>query len=173
MKLVPMRYAGYSFRHNPSKLKIEDEANIVSLISPWSPPDSRHLGRRLRIIRGEGELYGADCIEQYRQLSRLYEREEKGILSLPKMAPMTAYLRELQLIAEPQEDVLRFTFSFVETQGEQRAVDPEPCYLVESDGESLWDIAYANGVEIDTLVRLNPQICRIADLAAGEKVRLC
>ena len=173
MKNVPMRFAGYTFRHNPSKLTIEDEANVVGVVSPCTPPDSTHLGRGLRIIRGEGELYGADCIMQYRGIRNLYLNGEKGLLSLPHMPPMTAYLRELRLIAEPREDELSFTFTFIETQGKTGSVDDEAFYTVAADGESLWDIAFAHGLDIDTLVMLNPQICCISELDEGEKVRLC
>lgn len=173
MKNVPMRYAGFTFLHNPSKLTIEEKSNIVSLISPCAPPDSVRLGRGLRTVSGEGELYGADCLEQYRRLAALCEREEKGLLSLPKLPPMTAYLKELRLTAEAQEDLVSFAFTFTETQGEQSAVTADSIYTVRSDGESLWDIAYLHGLSIDRAVELNPHIRMIASLRAGEKVRLC
>ena len=173
MKNVPMRYAGLPFLHNPSKLTIEDKANIMSLISPCAPPDSLRLGRGLRTVRGEGELYGADCLEQYRRLAALCEREEKGILSLPKLPPMTAYLKELRLTAEPHEDLVSFSFTFIEALGEQSAVTADSVYTVVSDGESLWDVAYLHGLSIDRAVELNPHIRYIASHSAGEKVRLC
>ena len=173
MKNVPMRFAGYTFRHNPSKLTIEDAANMMQLISPLTAPDSRYLGKELRIIRGEGELYGADCLLQYRALAALYERGEKGLLSLPGLAPMPAYFRELKLLAENREDVISFRFTFIEAQGELCPLTSENVYTVTQDGESLWEIAYRHDADIDTLVRLNPQIGFIAHLTAGEKVRLC
>lgn len=173
MKNVSMRFGGYTFRHNPAKLRIDDEANIVRLISPCTPPDSIALGRKLRVITGEGELYGADCTEQYCGLHSLYEKGSKGLLSLPNMPPVYAYLRELRLIAEPSDDVLSFSFGFIEARGGAEAVTPEDCYTVRDDGESLWDIAYACGSSVDELVRLNPQIRYIGCLSAGEKVRIC
>lgn len=173
MKNVPMRFAGYTFRHNPSKLRIEDTAQIMRILSPDKAPDSRRLNRGLRTVSGEGEMYGADCLGQYSGLLALYEQGERGLLSLPHIPPMTAYLKELHLAAEPQEDVLRFSFTFIETLGAQQEPDAEPFYTVTAQGESLWDIAYMNGRTIDELVRLNPQIRYIAELNAGEKVRLC
>ena len=173
MKNVPMRFAGYTFGHNPAKLKIEDAAHIALIQTPFAPPDSRHMGRKARIIRGEGELYGTDCIEQYRELYALYERAERGMLSLPKMPPMTAYLKELYLEAQASENVLSFGFTFVEAQGASVGVTADSVYTVSVDGESLWDIAYVSGLSIDEAVRLNPQIPDIGSLSAGEAVRLC
>lgn len=173
MKNAPMRFAGYTMRHNPAKLKIEDAARVVGILPPGADPDSLHLGRGLRAVRGEGELYGADCIAQYRELCSLYERGGKGLLSLPQMPPMTAYLKELRLTAEPQEDVLGFAFTFIEAQEDRSAVSGDAFYTVTQQGESLWDIAYAHDCGIDTLVRLNPQIEWIDELHPGEKVRLC
>lgn len=173
MKNVPMRFAGHIFRHNPSKLRIEDKANVVRLVPPFTPPDSRMLSRGLRVVSGEGELYGADCLEQYRGLLSLYERGERGILSLPKLPPMRAYLSSLSLLAENREDVLSFSFTFTEAMNESCAVTSDSIYTVAEDGESLWDIAYDHGTDIDMLVMLNPQIRDISDLDAGEKVRLC
>lgn len=173
MKNVPMRFDGFCFTHNPAKLKIEDTDNIVAILSPFDVPDSLRLGRRLRVIRGEGELYSADCIEQYNTLYTLYAQGHRGLLSLPHMAPMTAYLKELGLIAEPREDVLTFSFSFIEAKGDSTPVSACDHYTVTEQGESLWDIAYRFHKGIDTLVELNPQIRYIDALNAGERVKLC
>ena len=173
MKNAPMRFGGFSFHHNPSKLKIEDVNNILRVESPCAEPDSIMLGSRLRRISGEGELYGADCIEQYRALCGIVKEGRKGLLSLPHMPPVYAYLTELRLIAEPDENVLGFAFSFIEAKGEAVSVTPESVYTVSVDGESLWDIAYAHGLGIDELVALNPQIRFIDSLDAGEEVRVC
>lgn len=173
MKNVPMRFGGFTFGHNPSKLKIDDDQNIAAVLPPFGEPDSVRLGRRPRVIRGEGELYGTDCIAQYNALCALYAQGRRALLCLPHMAPMTAYLRELILTAEPREDILGFAFTFIEARGEAETVSAEPYCTVSEQGASLWDIAYAADSDIDTLVRLNPQIRDIDALNAGERVRLC
>ena len=173
MKNVPMRFDGFSFGHNPSKLRIEDADNITAILPPFGAPDSVRLGRRLRVVRGEGELSGADCIAQYNRLHDLYEQGRRGLLSLPHMAPMTAYLKELTLSAEPKEDLLSFSFVFIEARPETGAVNERGFYTVTRQGESLWDIAYRFGKDIDALVAQNPQIRDIDGLNAGERVRLC
>ena len=172
MKNAPMRFNGLGLSHNPSKLRISDSANIMELISPGALPDSRYLGRGLRVISGEGELYGGDCLEQYGRLNDMYMRGESGVLSFPHLPVMYAYLKELSMTAEPIEDVLGYSFVFVETRGPASA-DTSAEYITLEEEGSLWDIAYEHGADIDTLAALNPHIPFIAHIGAGEKVRLC
>ena len=173
MKNVPMRFCGYTLHHNPSNLKVESFSSVHELYSPCCKPESIHLGNRLRRIRGEGELYGADCIAQFRRLHTLYEQQEKGLLSLPHMPSMTAYLRELDMIAEPKENVLGYRFEFVEAHPHAEGAYDAQVHVTLVEGESLWDISHHYGVPIDELVRLNPQVRYIDMLDEGERVRLC
>lgn len=173
MKNAPMRFDSLGLSHNPSKLRITDAANVRELVSPTFPTDSVHLGRGLRKIYGEGELCGADCIDRYRALEQKYQSGKKGLLCLPHMRPIFAYLQELSMTAEPVEDVLRYSFVFVETRSRTEDSEAERYYITTDDGESLWDISFDRGVAIDELVRLNPQIEYIDNLSMGERVRLC
>ncbi len=173
MKNVAMRFCGYDFHHNPATLKIESEGNIRELTSPCCEPKADHLGYRLRHISGEGELYGADCIAQFRELMRLHENGTSGLLTLPHMPPIEAYLKELQMLAQPKEDVLTYRFEFVEQSRCDVPKEAFEYYETIVPGESLWDIGYRYHVAIDTLVGLNPQIEYIDSLKEGERVRLC
>lgn len=173
MKNVPMRFCGYTLHHNPATLKIENIGNIRELDSPCCEPQTEHLGNRLRHISGEGELYGAECIKQYRELCGLFDKGKAGLLSLPHMPALYAYLSELRLIAEPREDVLTFRFAFIESQPPAKDESSIGVYTTQTEGESLWDIGYRFDVPIDVLVTLNPQIMYIDDLDEGERVRLC
>lgn len=173
MKNAPMRFDGMSLRHNPAALRIENRENIRELGSPCCEPDSVGLGIAMRRISGEGELYGADCIAQYRALEALHRSGRRAKLVLPHMPPLYAYLKELSLTAEPKEDVLSYRFTFIEAQSPRRARQGARYYLTLSQGESLWDIAYVTGTPVETLASLNPQIPYIDDLREGERVRLC
>ena len=169
---APMRFDGMSLHHNPHKLHIENEHRIRSLCTPSADADSLYLNRQPCVISGEGELYGADCLAQYQALFRRYQSKKRSKLALPHLSPLYAYLRELRLIAEPEEDVLTYRFVFVEAQSPRLHV-PSAEYYISEEGETLWNIGYQNGVAIDVLVRLNPQIPHIDALKAGERVRLC
>ena len=172
MKNAPLRFDGMSLHHNPHKLHIENRHHIRSLSTPTAACDSLYLNRKPCVISGEGELYGADCLMQYQALYRLYRSRKRAKLALPQLPTMYAYLRELQLLAEPEENVLTYRFVFAEAQS-PRLHEPSAEYYFAEEGESLWNIAYSCGVAIDALVRLNPQIPHIDDLAAGERVKLC
>ena len=173
MRLAPMRFSGVSMRHNPEKLSINGKNRLQEFMSPCCEADSRFLGRELCRISGEGVLFGADCIEQYHVLETLRQNQTPAKLVLPKMQPLYAYLKELSLSAEPQDDVLHYRFVFVEAKSPRKAITGEQVYVTVSQGESLWDIAYACGRPIEALTALNPQIPLIDDINQGVRVRLC
>lgn len=172
MKLAPLRFGGMSLHHNPEKLVIADKNHIHQYHSPCCTADSESLGRELKVITGEGELYGQDCLTQYEQLLRMQACQTRSKLVLPKMQPMYAYLRELSLTAQPVEDVLRYRFVFVEAQSPRQSTQPVT-YLTAVEGDSLWDIAYACHVPVERLMALNPHIPFINELNEGGRVRIC
>ena len=89
------------------------------------------------------------------------------------MPAIRAYLKELQLIAEPKENVISYRFVFTEAQPPAKDGAARTVYETLVEGESLWDIGYLFRVPIETLVRLNPQIRYIDSLKQDERVRLC
>ena len=173
MKNAPIRFCGYSLHHNPHKLTIENSGNVRELVTPCCQPDSVHLGLGLRRISGEGELYGTDCLAQYRALELLHRSQSLGKLVLPHMAPLYAYLKELRMSAEAQDDVIRFQFEFTEARSPREAQPSGEVYITAAPDESLWDIAYCSGVSVERLTQLNPQIAYIDCLDRGERVKLC
>lgn len=173
MKLAPMRFGGVSLRHNPEKLSISGKNRLQEFLSTCCEADSEILGRELCRISGEGVLFGADCIEQYQRLEKLQLYHTPSKLVLPKMQPMYAYLKELSIAAEPQDDILHYRFVFVETKSPRKVLQGEQIYVTVSQGESLWDIAYAYGRPIEELTALNPQIPLIDDITEGVRVRIC
>ena len=173
MKLAPMRFGGVSMRHNPEKLSISGKNRLQEYLSPCCEADSVILGRELCRVSGEGVLFGADCLEQYHTLEKLQHSHRPSKLVLPKTQPMYAYLKELSLSAESQDDVLRYRFVFCEAKSPRKATQGEQVYVTMSQGESLWDIAYRFGRPIEALTALNPQIPLIDEISEGERVRLC
>ena len=173
MKNAPMRFDGLSLHHNPHKLVIENESRLRELPTMKRTLSTDQLYRKPCVISGEGELYGTGCLDQYLVLERLYRTQKRGKLALPHMKPVYAYLKELRLLSEPHENILRYRFVFVETQSPRLRVPEASYYYTVSQGESLWDISYRFGVGIDDLVRLNPQIPHIDSLDETERVRLC
>ena len=173
MKYVPMRFDGISLRHNPEKFGITGKNHIREYASPCCEADSRKLNRELRRISGEGEICGDDCIAQYRELEKLQISGKRAKLVLPRMQPMYAYLKELELTAKPVDNVLYYRFVFVEAMSTRPETVDKDYYLTVREGESLWDISYMYDVPIERLVTLNPHIPYIDELEAGERVRVC
>ena len=173
MKNAPMRFAGMSLHHNPHQLTISCSENLSEIVSPCCKPDSLSLGAKLYRVAGEGELYGADCLKQYQQLDALRQARRREKLVLPRMEPMYAYLSELSLKAQPQEDVITYRFVFTEAQSDRKNPRHQRFYLTDDQGESLWDISRTFGIGIEKLIELNPSVKNIDALSGGMKVRLC
>lgn len=173
MKNAPMRFCGLSLHHNPGTLSVSESGNIRELISPCCDPDSTGLGLRVTVVSGEGEFYGTDCLEQYRQLEALQKAQKRGKLMLPRRDALYAFLKELSLTAPPLENVVRYRFKFVGAKSSRASGSCPEVYYTRSDGESLWDIGYRFGIGVERLVELNPHIAHIDDLSENERVRLC
>lgn len=173
MRFAPMRFGGMSLRHNPARLNISGSDCVREYRSPCCDADSRSLGRELRRIEGEGEFCGKDCIAQFRALEKLHNRSKRAKLVLPRMEPMYAYLKELEMTAKPVDDVLFYRFLFVEAQSPRPDARNAEIYVTTAEGESLWDISYACDVPVERLTALNPQIPLIDELRRGERVRIC
>ena len=150
MKLIPMRFKGVTWRHNPRELTFESEKQINELHAPYAGCTVQDTGRRGMCVKGEGELFGADCLEQFRALLALFREGGSGVLSIENVKPFHAVFESLTLIGKPKPDVLTYRFLF-----------------------NLWDVSYRFGIGIDALMALNPQVKRPDILTEGEVVRLC
>ena len=171
MKNAPMRFAGMSLHHNPHQLTLSCSENLCELVSPCCEPDSLSLGAKLYRIAGEGELYGSDCLAQYQNLDSLRQAHRREKLVLPRMEPMYAYLKELSMKAQPQEDVIQYRFVFTQAQSDRKTSRPR--YYLTDNTEILWDVSRTFGVAVEELVALNPSVKNIDSLDAGMRVRLC
>ncbi len=171
MILSLMRFAGHNFRHNPVEIKIENKKLRKSSLVPFRGEVSAEGLRKCTVISGKGEFVGEDCIEQYKKLHSLYEKGERGVLSIPGLMPFYAYISGLTALGETTPDLISYSFEFTEITGirEQRKRE----YHTVSEGETLYDIACVEGVSLESLATLNPHLRRPDDLCVGEKVRLC
>jgi hypothetical protein len=171
MKLLPMRFMGYEWHHNPREITFECEKTINENLVPMSDSEIQDTGRKNMLIKGVGELYGSDCLEQFEALLSLFKKGGTGVLSVEELEPVFAVFESVKLLGTPREDVLTYSFVFREVMSEkEKAV---PCRHIAGNGETLWDISYKYGIVIDELVRLNPQVRRPDILTEGEEVRLC
>lgn len=173
MILAKIRYKGYSWVHNPKTLKVTKEQILRENQIPFGKSDIQDLGGKSRVISGTGQLCGEDCLIQYQQLLELQSLEGSGILSLPDTKPFYAFFKSIELDCDPTPEVVTYNFVFIEDVSRSRVSTEPTYYTVLSNYENLWDISYKYGVDMNTLVSLNPQIKRIDELMKGEKVRIC
>lgn len=172
MTLVPMRFMGVTWHHNPKTLSIQCGKQMQELVYPYEHAESVFLGEHCRVIRGTGELYGEDCIGQFNALCRLYRRKGSGILTLPQMPSVRAEFTELKFISSERKNIVEYAFAFTEMQTEKNDENVHIYHTVKS-GETLWDISYAYETAVETLARLNPWIRTPESLLSGEQVKIC
>ena len=171
MKLVPMRFKGVQWHHNPKEIAFECDKTVNELNSPNGTSYIQNMGRKNMIISGTGELYGNDCLEQFDRLLSLFRQGGQGVLAIPKITPVYAVFESLKIKGEPKPDVLEYSFVFREVM-EEKQQDKAQTYAAE-EGECLWDISYKFGVPIDTLVKFNPNVKRPDISLEGRVIRLC
>lgn len=172
MKPAKIRFKGFEWEHNPETLSVinEDNINEYKLLSGISVTVKN--SSKCRVVKGKGKLAGYDCLDKFNELLKLRSDSESGILTLPRQKPFYAFFKKLELLCEPCEDVITYSFEFVEDSKRNYTVDEKIYHRVES-GETLWDIAYSYSKDINVLVELNPQIIRPDELASGSRVRIC
>ena len=90
MKLVPMRFKGVEWHHNPREITFTFDKTVTETPSPFGKAAVQNLGRKNRLIQGEGELYGADCTRQFRRLLELFKSGGSGALAIPKLGTYKA-----------------------------------------------------------------------------------
>lgn len=172
MKLCAMRFLGYTWHHNPKSLEISSGKKVIDISIPYSDDVVKYFGEKPLKITGVGELYGDDCLVQYQNLKKIYDKGECGILCLPCMHPIYACFEKLQLNATPKKDVLTYSFSFSQVEK-----NPEngyrPSKVVAKMSQTLWDISSEYDVDIEKLVELNPDIMFLNELSTGQEVCIC
>lgn len=171
MKLVPMRFKGVEWRHNPKEIVFECDKNIKELSSPNGTSYIQNMGRKNMTICGTGELYGSDCLEQFDRLLSLFKQGGQGVLAIPKITPVFAVFESLKIKGMPKPDLLEYCFVFREVM-EKKQSDNLSLYTAK-EGECLWDISYKFGISVDKLVRLNPSVKRPDISLEGSVIKLC
>lgn len=170
MKLVPMRFKGFSWHHNPREITFECGRKVNEHKSPFGKAYIQDTGRNNMIVKGVGELYGTDCMEQFNSLLQLFKSGGQGVLAIPKLTPIYAIFESIKILGEPKPDVLTYSFVFREVM--ERKTDAKPLSYV-AENETLWDISRRFNISIDELVALNIHIKRPDIVLDGSVIKLC
>lgn len=167
-----IRYKGYLWEHNPKTLVITTKQKLHEQIIPNGNAVIQDFGKKSRVVKGTGMLFGENCLEQYDKILKLQNKKGSGILSLPNTKPFYAYFKSIELDCDPTPDMVTYNFEFVEDLS-RSVVSGTYRYHTVVEGETLWHIANEYEISIEALVLLNPQIKRIDELKSGEQVRVC
>ena len=172
MTSATIRFKGFSWHHNPKVLQIKNSKNTLNLNYPYDFQATCEMFRKGCVIKGEGELLGEDCIKQFTSLNKLFADKGEGVLSISGLPSVIAIFSKLELLCEPKENVISYSFEFLESSTEDKPLY-KVLYHIASDGESLWDVANIYDIPIETLSSLNKNYMRPDSVKAGDRVILC
>ncbi len=171
MKLVPMRFKGFEWHHNPAQISFECDKQINELKSPNGEAYIQNMGRKNMKISGSGQLFGEDCLEQFDRLFKIFRQGGSGVLAIDGIEPVYAVFESIKILGQPKPDILEYSFVFREIM-ESKSKNTLSVHIAK-EGENLWDISYVYGASVDRLVELNPNVKRPDVLEEGTEVALC
>lgn len=189
MTLSPMKFKDYVWPHNPRVYEISYRKDIISHRVPFGLYALQNTGRRHRVLRGEGEFCGADAYRQFQRLASVFYENTPGTLVHPLWMTTSAYFVSLELMQEPRENYVRYSFEFWECydgydtsfKEVRKAADGNAqtkssketakSYTVQS-GDTFGTIAGRNGLTLEEMIRLNPQIKNIHLIYAGQTLKV-
>lgn len=172
MELALMRYKGISLWCNPVSVEITTRRLTSDYTTYGYGEIHSDIGAGCAVIKGVLELRGEHCIDMYADLRKLQKDPGAGILYVPGYQPIRALFTKLKANADATPEKILCTFEFTE---ENSASEHKPRKSIHTaaEGETLFDIAYICGLKVDELLKLNPQIRRPDEIAAGEKIKIC
>ena len=183
-----MRYKDYIWPHNPRVYAISFQREMGAAKVPFGRYRLQDLGPGHRVMTGEGEFVGPEAYRQFKKLATVFYDEGPGLLVHPVWQTANAYFVELSLTQEPRADYVAYRFAFwegydghntgltvsgggaAETAGGGTAAGAR--WYTVAAGDTLWAIARRQGMGLDALLALNPQIKNPNLIQVGEKVRV-
>lgn len=186
MKLSPMRYKDYVWPHNPRVYSISYVRRVGTMKVPFGRYHMQDLGMDYRILKGEGEFFGPGAYDEFKKLATVFYDNGPGLLIHPVWQSSKAYFVKLQLNQEPISDYVSYSFEFwedyssyekgmTELRAAQTAVNAAQSaaeYYTVRSGDTLWGIAASFGMELEALLKLNPQIKNPNLIFPGDEVRV-
>ena len=186
-----MQYKSYVWPHNPRTYTIQYVRKVAVHKVPFGRYAMQDLGLGRRVMKGEGEFYGAGAYEEFKKLASVFYHSGPGTLIHPVWQSAKAYFVDLTLAQEPRQDYVRYTFTCWEDNDRYREqlepVRPEAggggqtaggevseaaVYHTVVSGETLWGIARAWGMTLGELLVLNPQIKNPNVIQPGQRLRV-
>ena len=167
-----LQFKNFRFPYNPRRFSVQGGKQMFCQFAPGMGDVVRQLGRRARTVTGEGEFFGTGARGQFEKLWALFLEQEDGLLALPATAPFYAYFSSLTLVGEAGENLLRYAFTFLESDREAgKHFEQGTRWTVAAGGEGIWLGAAGAGVSVAQLYRANPALYT-GELREGMELRL-
>lgn len=190
--LTAMRFRSFIWPNNPSRYTVSFARETALHKAPMGAYAMQDLGRTCRVMRGEGEFFGPDAYETFRQLAAEFYKAGPGLLVHPVWQTASAYFTKLELTQEPRRDYVAYAFEFRESwpsaagltkvegsdggsgtvTGGTAAAAAGGKYHTVVLGDTLWGIGKTYGKTVAELVALNPQIANPNLIYVGQEVRV-
>ncbi|WP_099204670.1 hypothetical protein [Scatolibacter rhodanostii] len=168
MSLMTMKFKDFVWPNNPTRIEVKESKTIQQTVIPFYGEQTQNMGLMNRRVNGRGYFTGAESGKTFEALQDVFRQSGAGCLQLPGQLPFQALMESLTFIGEAGENVIEYSFSFVE---KENVTSVKSSQIVISRGEeSLWDYAFQFSVDIEELIRLNPHIRNLHSLNQGEKV---
>lgn len=166
-----MSLGSFVFKINPRMIKISSRRNIVTRDIPYSGSKRTDFGDKGRLIQISGELCSADAAADFEKLRKLFDCGRARILYIPSQKPILALPKVLSLVGEDIEGVIGYSMELEESAETDGSLE---LYTLGNGAASLWDISYEQGISVEMLLSLNPDIRRPDNvIPAGRRIRLC
>lgn len=172
--LALMRYKNFIWPNNPESCQWVMERAVARYQYPGGDYLLEDLGVKNRVFTGSGVFFGKYAYDNMKKLTEVFSQEGPGTLYHPVIRFRQAYFTELELLEEPREDYVAYRFKFQEDGGseglERQEADGVRRFYKVLPGQTLWDVAAANGVGAEYLLILNPWIRNPNELTPGREV---
>lgn len=109
-----MSYKTFTFPHNPERITVTTQTRIATAHCPEYGAIHQNLGLGRRGIRVEGRLFGANARSEFIALEQLMWQTTAGLLYIPDLGTVVAFLTDLALTEEGDGSVLRYRAEFIE-----------------------------------------------------------
>ena len=162
-----MRFGDFVFPGEPEALTVTYRRRITQTELPGGD-SAEDSGGLCRVVSGRGSFVGAGAAQQFAALQSAMEAGGAQVLQLPGAEPFWALARRLERTGCQHPHRVEYAFEFVEAFLRQKETIPRT--VTAAPGETLWDIAWRYGKNVDDLVRANPQVPHIRKLQPGEMI---
>lgn len=170
MKLIKMRYKGFTFPVNPSSIKAELSKTISASTIPFSFSKTQEVGFSPSVISASGSFTGNTAQENARTLLRIFKDRGSAYLFIPGIEPLKAYFKNLSISFNAEKNSADYSLIFVEdNRGKKSKFDFGFTYALE--GENLFDIANRTNRDFDKIFEAN-HFMDMFSVKEGDKVWL-